>query len=195
MPRSKNYDREEILESAMRVFWMKGYSATSISDLVDETGLNRFSLYNEFKNKDELYVESFRKYQHSVMEERMTALEISSDGKACLRAFFESYIDGVKNGLKEGCEPVSCLTVLNAVEMIGRETGPSEIMIGVLQRMQLAFGSVLQRAVEKDEIGKDTDIHKASLFLVGCTYGLDIMSKFLGVSELDDYVEKVLDSL
>ena len=55
MGRSKNYVREEVIESALETFWRKGYSATSLSDLADATGLNKKSIYNEFGSKESLF--------------------------------------------------------------------------------------------------------------------------------------------
>jgi len=179
----------------MNTFWIKGYSATSINDLVKGIGINRFSIYKEFENKDSLYLESFEKYKHIIMDPRMTALENDSDGIECLRRFFMDYIKGVKKGLKSGDQPVSCLTVMNATEGIGRGSIPSKIMQHIVKKMEQTFETVLHRAVEKKEITIKTDLHQYALLLVGCTYGLDILSKFLSVKELTTYVNQVLISL
>jgi len=194
MSRPKKYDRDGALERAMHAFWLRGYSATSINDLVDETGLNRFSLYKEFESKEKLYTESFRQYECTVMESRMTALEQSNDGLPCLRSFFTDYIKGVKEGLRSG-EAVSCLTVLNATEKIGREEDAFRTMNRILARMVKAFETTLERAMEQNEIAEKTDFREDALLLVGCTYGLDILSKFLPVKELEAYVNRVIESL
>lgn len=55
MGRHKGYNREEVLEKAMHLFWRKGYEGTHLQELVAVTGLNRFSLYKEFRGKDGLY--------------------------------------------------------------------------------------------------------------------------------------------
>jgi len=195
MSRQKKYDRDEVLERAMHAFWIKGYSATSINDLVNATGLNRFSLYKEFENKDELYLESFKKYERSVMEQRMIKLEQSGEGIECLRNFFLDYVHEVKEGLEAGDQAVSCLTVLNATEKIGREPASSKTMKRILKRMSSAFEAVLQRAMKCGEISKKSNIQEYALFLIGCTYGLDIMSKFLTNRELETYINQVLTSL
>ena len=53
--RTKEFDPEEVENAVMQVFWRKGFAATSIQDLVEETGLSRSSLYSSFKNKEQLY--------------------------------------------------------------------------------------------------------------------------------------------
>ncbi len=48
MGRPKEYVRDEVLDAATHVFWEKGYEGTSVSDLVEGTGLHRRSMYEEF---------------------------------------------------------------------------------------------------------------------------------------------------
>ena len=55
MGRTKNYAREEVIEDALEAFWQRGYSATSLSDLAEATGLNKKSIYNEFGSKEDLF--------------------------------------------------------------------------------------------------------------------------------------------
>lgn len=62
MSRSCNFDRQEKLILAMELFWRKGFAETSIADLVEHLGINRFSLYNSFGDKQSLYRECLRFY-------------------------------------------------------------------------------------------------------------------------------------
>lgn len=62
MARKANFDREEKLLVAMDVFWRKGFANTSISDLTDELNINRFSLYNTYGDKQQLYYEALDAY-------------------------------------------------------------------------------------------------------------------------------------
>lgn len=62
MGRNKGFNREEVLEEAIQLFWKKGYSDTSLSDLEKATGVNKSGLYSEFKDKDDIFLESIRHY-------------------------------------------------------------------------------------------------------------------------------------
>jgi TetR/AcrR family transcriptional regulator, copper-responsive repressor len=62
MGRPKNFSREEVLEKAIRVFWKRGFSDTSVQDLERATGVNKSGLYSEFRDKEDLFVESLRYY-------------------------------------------------------------------------------------------------------------------------------------
>ncbi len=55
MARPREFDRDQVVDRAVDVFWRKGFEATSIRDLVEATGLNRGSLYNTFGDKAGLF--------------------------------------------------------------------------------------------------------------------------------------------
>ena len=48
-----------IIERTAPVFNAKGYAGTSISDLMDVTGLTKGSIYGNFENKDEVALAAF----------------------------------------------------------------------------------------------------------------------------------------
>ncbi|MFX5776960.1 helix-turn-helix domain-containing protein, partial [Acinetobacter baumannii] len=43
--RPREFEIDAAVESAMQVFWTRGYHGTSLVDLIDGTGLSRGSLY------------------------------------------------------------------------------------------------------------------------------------------------------
>src|SRR5690242_14056318 len=48
MPRPREFEPDQVLDSAMRQFWERGYRATSVDDLVRATGVKPGSLYSAF---------------------------------------------------------------------------------------------------------------------------------------------------
>ena len=56
---SSNHKKEEIINSAIRVFREKGFAATSIHDIVTESGIGRATFYLFFENKDEVFNDCF----------------------------------------------------------------------------------------------------------------------------------------
>lgn len=63
MGRPKCFDRNEVLDAAIQLFWKKGFADTSLSDLEKATGVNKSGLYTEFKDKDDIFLESVKHYR------------------------------------------------------------------------------------------------------------------------------------
>ncbi len=60
--RPRGYERDDVLERAMKLFWAKGFEGAHLGELVEATGLNRFSLYKEFGGKEGLFREALARY-------------------------------------------------------------------------------------------------------------------------------------
>ena len=65
--RPRSFDRDAALETAMQLFWSKGFENTSKRDLMEATGVASQSLYNAFGDKHELFMESIRHYAETRM--------------------------------------------------------------------------------------------------------------------------------
>lgn len=60
--RPREFERTEVLDRAMELFWAQGYEATPISELVDHLGIGRQSLYLAFGGKRELFEAALLRY-------------------------------------------------------------------------------------------------------------------------------------
>lgn len=60
--RPRTFDREVALRTVMDVFWQYGYEGTSISKLLEATGLKATSLYAAFGDKESLFKEAVKLY-------------------------------------------------------------------------------------------------------------------------------------
>lgn len=65
--RSKNQSREKILQAATRLFHLKGYHATGISQILKESGAPKGSLYYYFpEGKEQLAIEAVERFGESI---------------------------------------------------------------------------------------------------------------------------------
>ncbi|MGP4114543.1 TetR/AcrR family transcriptional regulator [Streptomyces sp. 4N509B] len=60
--RPRSFDRQQALERATRLFWERGYDATSIADLTRVMGIGAPSLYAAFGDKKTLFEEVLEDY-------------------------------------------------------------------------------------------------------------------------------------
>jgi len=82
--RPRAFDREAALDSALRLFWTRGFEGTSITDLTEALDINPPSLYAAFGSKDELFREALGLYGRAyglpieqALAEEKTALDLS----------------------------------------------------------------------------------------------------------------------
>ena len=117
MARPKQYDREQVLDQAMRVFWARGYEATSISDLVEALGINRFSLYESFGDKRGLFLAALERYGERVFARSLLELEGDELGLAAIERYFAGMIRWAQGPMvKQGC-----LLINTAAEQAGHD--------------------------------------------------------------------------
>lgn len=65
MGRPREFNVEEALAAAQKVFWLKGYEGASISDLTEAMGINSPSLYAAFGSKKGLFTAVLNHYDAS----------------------------------------------------------------------------------------------------------------------------------
>lgn len=85
LPKVVDYEvrRKEILENASEVFAVKGYEKTKLADISEKCGIGRTTLYQYFKNKEDIFyytaTEAFKqieeKVESIVEDESLTFLE------------------------------------------------------------------------------------------------------------------------
>lgn len=92
MARPKTYERREVLRRACDLFTRKGYEGAHLQELVEFTGLNRFSLYKEFGGKEGLFRAALEDYVEklSVLQQHLLR---DPPGLANLRAFYAAFLD------------------------------------------------------------------------------------------------------
>ncbi|MXS78396.1 TetR/AcrR family transcriptional regulator [Nitrosomonas sp. JL21] len=60
--RPRNFNQNDALEKAMRVFWRQGYEGASLGELTEAMGINKSSMYSVFGTKEELFRKAVEKY-------------------------------------------------------------------------------------------------------------------------------------
>jgi AcrR family transcriptional regulator len=75
MGRPKNFSRQGVLEKALPVFWRRGFADASLHELEMATGVNKSGLYSEFKDKEDLFIQSLWYYLESLEKKGLLTAE------------------------------------------------------------------------------------------------------------------------
>ncbi|MEN9521603.1 MAG: HTH-type transcriptional repressor ComR [Cyanobacteriota bacterium] len=170
MPRNKEFDPEICLDKLMYLFWQKGYLDTSIADLVEYSGVQRYGLYETFGGKQEIFQRVLERYQDTVVSQRLVMLEKrnSSPSLSEIKQFFEQFIQL----LDDPSGSSGCLMCNTAVELGCHSEEVTAKILQYFDRFRQGFARSLERAKQNGEISKHTDIEQMVEFLVGSLVGM-----------------------
>ncbi|HZR23660.1 MAG TPA: TetR/AcrR family transcriptional regulator [Vicinamibacterales bacterium] len=93
MARGLEFDYDEAIDKATRVFWKKGYSDTSLRDLLKAMGIGKGSFYNTLKSKRQLYLDCLKHYNDTIGRRRAAALMTPVSVKDGVRGLFKTVLD------------------------------------------------------------------------------------------------------
>lgn len=97
MPRSRSHTKYSLATSAMKQFWMHGYEATSLDDLVKSTGVSRHGIYGDYGGKRALFLASLHAYQTSIVTPAFANVEIDNANLDAVAVYFEHQINRADN--------------------------------------------------------------------------------------------------
>lgn len=192
MVRTSTFDRSTALSRAVELFSSKGYSETSMDDLVKATGVSRYGIYGTFGNKRELFEQALEKYADNMG--RMSFLRLLEPDASLehVRHIFAERIEG----MCDGGDNKGCMICHTAMELAPHDHEIEEVLQKFMNRMSKAFAIGLTTAKERGEIKEDLDPEQAGQFLTGALFGMTVMAR-AGYSReaLDHYVDSTLASL
>ncbi|KJE34879.1 TetR family transcriptional regulator [Thalassospira sp. HJ] len=192
MPRPRAFDEESVLDNAMNIFWSKGFEATSIQDLVDETGLNRASMYASFGDKKALFLRVLDHYSQKISAQRFADLRNIEDGRAAIEKTFR---DTAKTGCAEGRHK-GCLMVNSGMELAPHDPETAAIAHQAFRRAEDTFAAALKHAMDQGTISKTKNVRALARFLTGSFQGVQLMSRRGADQEtLQDYTDTILAAL
>jgi AcrR family transcriptional regulator len=168
--RPRAFDREKALAAAMHLFWRKGYSATSISDLTAAMGIGSPSLYAAFGSKEALYAEALGHYGR--MHEATAWGRFF--GAQTAHEAIEAFLRDTAAGLIEAAN--GCMVTLSAVGAEGNE----ELGALVASARNVTLTRIKERieqAKAAGEIDQLVDTHSLARFVQTVQNGLSLIAR------------------
>ena len=171
--RPLSFDRDAALETAMHVFWERGYEAASISDLTSAMGITPPSLYTAFGDKEQLFLEAIERY----------ALGYGSAGARALkeeptaREAIERWLMEAANELTQPCHPRGCMVVMAATNC---SAAAERVQGALLLRRAEAIADVgrrIQGGIDGGELPADTDASGLANFYATIYQGMSMQAK------------------
>ena len=171
--RPLSFDRDAALETAMHVFWERGYEAASISDLTSAMGITPPSLYTAFGDKEQLFLEAIERYALGYGSAGARAL----DEEPSARGAIERWLLEAANELTQPCHPKGCMVVMAATNC---SAAAERVQDALLLRRTEAIANVgrrIQGGIDGGELPPDTDAKDLANFYATIYQGMSMQAK------------------
>lgn len=170
--RPRTFDRDRALHAAMLLFWEKGYSATSISELCTAMEIGSPSLYAAFRSKESLFAEAIDRFGQTVSP----AIWHTLSEDVPVREAVEQFLLNSAEVLTAAHQPRGCMVSLSAVGNEGCES-LGRLVRDIRQSALAVIERRLCRAVAEGELAQDTDVNALAMFICGVQQGMSIQAR------------------
>ena len=109
MGRPKTFDEQAAVGEALKLFWEKGYRATTPAELDEALGIGRGSLYHAFGSKHGLYRRALEQYVADQRQQFAEAFNAEGPMRERIRRALSVILDGSP-------QPRGCMVTTAAVE-------------------------------------------------------------------------------
>jgi AcrR family transcriptional regulator len=191
--RPRAYDPGKALDRAMQGFWRAGFSATSLDELSDATGMNRPSLYGAFGDKRALYLETLKRYRDAAAVEMAKALAPGRPLREGLRRVYDTALATYFGG--DG-PPRGCFLIGTATTEAAGDPEIRALLGATLRALDEGFEARLRQAREDGELGRDADPAALARIASAVLHTLAVRSRAGDArADLERTVEAALDLL
>ncbi len=172
--RPSSFNREQLLEQVMELFWDQGYNNLSFNEIAHATGLTRASLYNAFKTKEALFMEALQQYFDQAPDKSLREELSAGDpvGLTLYGFFKESSAMYGSDKKKRGCLTVNCIN-----ELMRKNNSLSEQLLEIYENYKKRLKHVVQIAIDQNELPKDTDPEMTANMILTFMNGFSIFAK------------------
>jgi TetR/AcrR family transcriptional repressor of nem operon len=171
--RPRAFDETAVVESARDQFWSFGYTATSLDDLVNATGLSKGSIYNAFNDKHTLYLRTFERYCDDVVAQVATHLD-GPDETAVER--LRTLFDGIAGTGASATAPQGCFLTKATAELAALDPEVQALARRTFDQLEnLLFESVVA-AQRAGTVAATRDPRTTARHLLATLRGLDALA-------------------
>tara|TARA_B100000614_G_scaffold262807_1_gene298706 strand:- start:3380 stop:3970 length:591 start_codon:yes stop_codon:yes gene_type:complete len=188
MNKSHKSDRKnQILEAAFKVFVDKGYSKTTMDDIVKVSGLSKGALYHYYKSKKELFlslIDHWEIYTFNNFYDKESKDKKASD---ILRSFGKNVLETLKD---------KKYVYIAEIEFSSLSNYDNEIKDRSYQlynKLLILFEKVVRKGIKEGEF-RELDIRKTAMLILAVFQGVNLFAVFDENSvTADDYIYSSLD--
>jgi AcrR family transcriptional regulator len=169
--RPREFDVDQALDCALRVFWRKGYEGASLTELTKAMGINRPSLYAAFGSKEELFRKALDRYAEGPAGYVGEAL-----AEPTARAVAERLLSGAIDLLTDPHNPHGCLVVQGALACSEAAESIRRELVARRRDGDRAVRQRFERALAEGDLPAGADPADLARYVVTVIHGMSVQA-------------------
>jgi len=166
-----HFDIDQALDQFLKIFWTKGFRATTTRELAKSAGISESSLFHTFSSKRAIYISTLRRYRKN-SRFLLTQMENEENALTGIRNYWLAIGKFVSNSsFNRGC----MITNATVEQPDGEEI--QSFLQSVHQEYDKEFKRALDRAVTQGELKADTDTKALAQYLANSLQGLRVLAR------------------
>ncbi len=171
--RPREFDREQALAKAMRVFWTLGYETTSMAELRAALGITQASLYAAYGSKEQLFREAVDLYQQTDGITTPRALNAGLKARESIHAMLQDAVDA----FTAPGAPGGCLIVLGTINCSVANRNVQDYMSSLRRETVKSIQDRLRRGQREGDVPKRAPIAELAEYYATVLHGLSIQAR------------------
>lgn len=165
--------KANIIRQAAELFNLKGYAASSISDIMQATGLKKGGIYNHFQSKEELALEAFDYATNLINQRIWSAVKIKTNAIDRLQAMVSIHFDSIENSSIAG----GCPILNTAIEYDDTDAKLRDRALAALNSWHNLIVRIVQKGIKKGEVRSTIEPDTVATIIISSLEGAIMMSK------------------
>lgn len=159
--RPEKYTADEVLKTALGLYWTEGVSMLSVNNLARRMGIPKPSLYRHFPSEDALHASVLLSYEETVLGNLNSIMRKPAPFPRQLDELIDALIEGIK-GHRRGC-------LLFQMRDLSEDLGPlaQDATNGVFSRFCAEVKKWLETAAHRGDVILKTDSMTTTYLFLG----------------------------
>ena len=150
--------REQLIQTALELFSITGYSAVGVNAIADKAGITKKTLYHHFKSKEELILAVLRYYDERFRNSFMRSVEAKAENpEDCLLVIFDILEEWFNSKNFSGCLFVGAM---------GEYPEEGTSIRSVCQESKILTQRYIQSLAEKAELQDADELAEQFMLLI-----------------------------
>ena len=182
--------KERIIHESLKLFSLKGFLSTSITDILDAAGTSKGGFYNHFASKEDLFFQVLDEARKIWREKNLDGLDEIDSPLGRVGKLLENYRGRYLKDTEDF--PGGCIFIMFAVELADQRPHLSQEVNTGFTGLKAMIQRLLDEGRELGELRSDVNTSDVTEMLFASMVGTSVI---YGVDKSDEGLDKSINTL